>query len=89
MQMKNSDWTIQDNSLKRTFKFKDFKVAFSFMTVVSYLCEEHNHHPDWSNSYNTVSISLTTHDADSTVTDKDYKLAKAIDKASSQYEVKE
>ena len=85
--MKNSDWTIQDNSLKKTFKFKDFKEAFRFMTAVSVICEEHQHHPDWSNSYNKVMISLTTHDADNTLTDKDYKLAEAIDNSSMEFEL--
>lgn len=49
------------------------------MTRVAFLAEAHNHHPNWSNVYNTVNIELTTHDAGNVVTDKDRKLAAAID----------
>lgn len=72
-------WTEKDNKLSKTFKFKDFKEAFGFMTRVAFLAEEMNHHPDWSNTYNTVKIELTTHDKGNTVTQKDRDLAKAID----------
>lgn len=72
-------WTEEDNKLKRTFKFDDFTTAFAFMTRVAFLAESHAHHPNWSNVYNTVEIELTTHDAGNKVTDKDRKLAKAID----------
>jgi 4a-hydroxytetrahydrobiopterin dehydratase len=73
-------WTHENNQLKRTFVFKDFIEAFGFMTKVAFLAEKMNHHPNWSNVYNRVEICLTTHDAGNTVTDKDYALAKAIDK---------
>lgn len=53
--------------------------AWSFMSQVALLAEKHNHHPDWYNSYNKVRIELTTHDTGS-ITEKDYELAKAIDK---------
>jgi 4a-hydroxytetrahydrobiopterin dehydratase len=72
-------WTEEDNRLKKTFRFKDFQEAFSFMTRVAFLAEKHNHHPNWSNVYNTVTIELTTHDAGNVVTEKDHKLAAAID----------
>lgn len=72
-------WTEQDNKLTRSFKFKDFIGAFSFMTKVAFVAEKMNHHPTWSNTYNTVDIALNTHDAGNTVTEKDHKLAKAID----------
>jgi 4a-hydroxytetrahydrobiopterin dehydratase len=72
-------WTEEDNRLKKTFVFKDFQEAFAFMTRVAFLAEAQNHHPNWSNVYNQVSIELTTHDAGNVVTDKDRKLAKAID----------
>lgn len=49
------------------------------MTRVAFLAEAHNHHPNWSNVYNRVEIELTTHDAGNVVTEKDRKLAKAID----------
>lgn len=72
-------WIEEDNRLKKTFKFSDFQEAFSFMTRVAFLAESHNHHPNWSNVYNLVEIELTTHDAGNVVTEKDRKLAKAID----------
>lgn len=72
-------WTEKDNKLQRTFIFKDFSEAFAFMTRVALLAEKHNHHPDWSNVYNKVHISLSTHDAGNTITDKDRELAAAID----------
>jgi 4a-hydroxytetrahydrobiopterin dehydratase len=72
-------WTEANNKLHRNYKFKDFSQAFSFMTRVALLAEKHNHHPTWTNTYNQVDIYLTTHDADNTVTDKDRKLAEAID----------
>ena len=72
-------WKEEDNRLKRTFEFSDFTEAFAFMTRVAFLAESHGHHPNWSNVYNTVNIELTTHDAGNVVTEKDRKLAKAID----------
>ena len=72
-------WVEKNNKLSRTFKFEDFQEAFAFMTRVAFLAEKHDHHPNWSNVYNTVVIELTTHDAGNTVTEKDRKLAKAID----------
>ena len=73
------EWAEQDNRLKKTFKFKDFSEAFSFMTRVALIAEKMDHHPYWSNVYNTVNIELSTHDAGDIVTDKDRKMAKAID----------
>ena len=67
------------DALTRDFKFKDFSEAFAFMTRVALLAQSANHHPEWSNVYNKVSIRLTTHDADG-VTTKDVALAEAIDK---------
>lgn len=72
-------WKEIENSLTRDFEFKDFDTAWEFMTQVAELAKEHNHHPTWSNVYNKVYISLTTHDAGNTVTEKDRKLAAAID----------
>jgi 4a-hydroxytetrahydrobiopterin dehydratase len=66
-------WTEADNKLTRNFTFK------AFMSRVALLAEKQNHHPDWTNVYNRVTISLTTHDAGNTVTEKDQKLAAAID----------
>jgi len=73
-------WTEENNQLKKTFKFKNFSEAFAFMTRVAMIAEKMNHHPEWKNVYNTVEISLRTHDAGNTVTEKDRKLAEAIDK---------
>lgn len=72
-------WTEKNNQLQKSFQFKDFTRAFSFMTRVAFAAEKMNHHPNWSNVYNRVEIALCTHDAGNTVTDKDQKLAKLID----------
>ncbi len=71
-------WIEQDHSMHREFTFADFSEAWGFMTRVALEAEKRNHHPDWSNSWNTVKISLTSHDA-GRVTDRDRDLAEAID----------
>lgn len=71
-------WIEENNKLKATFKFKNFIEAFGFMTEVAFYAEKQNHHPNWSNVYNTVSFELHTHDAGNKVTEKDHKLAEAI-----------
>lgn len=73
-------WTETNNSLQRTFTFKDFSEAFAFMTRVALLAEKHDHHPEWNNVWNKVEITLRTHSAGNVVTEKDRKLAAAIDK---------
>ena len=73
-------WKEADNKLKRTFKFKDFSEAFGFMARVALIAEKMDHHPNWSNVYNVVEIELCTHSEGNTVTEKDKKLAKEIDK---------
>ena len=73
-------WREENNRLKKTFEFKDFVEAFGFMSSVALIAEKMNHHPNWTNVYNKVSFELNTHDAGNTVTDKDRKLADAIDK---------
>ena len=73
-------WKEENNTLSKTFKFANFIDAFAFMTRVALLAEKQDHHPNWSNVYNTVTINLTTHDAGDVVTEKDRKLAAAIDK---------
>jgi 4a-hydroxytetrahydrobiopterin dehydratase len=73
-------WKETDNKLIRDFEFKSFVEAFGFITQVAIIAEKQNHHPHWSNVYNKVSIELSTHDAGDVVTEKDYHLAKAIDK---------
>lgn len=70
-------WALADGALHRTYEFADFAEAFAFMTRVAPLAEQANHHPDWSNSYNKVTIDLISHDV-GTLTDRDVHLAKAI-----------
>jgi len=72
-------WKEENNKLQQTFKFKDFVEAFGFMSKVALIAEKMNHHPEWKNVYNKVEITLTTHDEGNTITEKDRKLAKAID----------
>ena len=71
-------WIEKDNSLYRKFEFANFAEAFEFMTKVATVAERQNHHPDWSNSWNIVEISLCSHDK-GTVTQRDHDLANAID----------
>lgn len=75
-------WQESDNKLYRKFQFADFSEAFAFMTRVAMEAEKMNHHPLWTNVWNTVEIWLSTHDAGNVVTDKDKELAKRIDKLS-------
>lgn len=75
-----TNWTEKDNALYGSFTFKDFSEAFAFMTRVALLAETQNHHPRWTNVWNKVEVWLNTHDAGDVVTDKDRKLAAAIDK---------
>jgi 4a-hydroxytetrahydrobiopterin dehydratase len=73
------NWAEKDNTLYRKFEFADFSEAFAFMTRVALAAEKMNHHPKWTNVWNTVEVWLSTHDAGDIVTEKDRKLAKAID----------
>lgn len=77
--MTNLPWIETDNALQKEFSFKDFNEAFSFMTAVALESEKMNHHPWWSNVWNTVQIRLNTHDAGNIVTDKDHRLSEKID----------
>ena len=72
-------WKEENNKLTRTFTFADFSEAWAFMSRVALVAEKQNHHPEWTNVYNRVTINLSTHDAGDVVTDKDRKLAVAID----------
>jgi len=76
---KLSGWTVNEGAgeLVRSFKFKDFSEAFGFMTRVAMLADKADHHPDWSNAYNKVEITLSTHDAGG-LTEKDVDLAEKI-----------
>lgn len=73
-------WTYQSKSkaIAKTFKFKDFSQAWGFMSRVALAAESANHHPEWTNVYNTVDVTLSTHDAGG-LTAKDVKLAAAMD----------
>lgn len=75
-------WTLEDGgkAIVRDLKFANFRAAFAFMTEVALAAEKMNHHPEWSNVYNKISIRLTTHDAGA-LTEKDIALAKSIEKA--------
>lgn len=73
-------WKEENNKLYRKFTFADFSEAFAFMTRVGMIAEKMNHHPEWKNVWNSVEIWLSTHDAGDVVTEKDRKLAAAIDK---------
>lgn len=79
------NWTFGENTIKRDFKFKTFVEAFSFMTAIALEVEKVDHHPDWSNSYNKVSIALSTHTAEG-VTNKDIELAGMISNTYKKYE---
>ena len=72
-----SGWLFREGALHREFVFVDFEQAFSFMAAVATVAESMNHHPDWSNSWNKVSISLKSHDVGK-VTDRDVALAERI-----------
>lgn len=73
-------WKEDNNQLVKSFIFTNFIDAFSFITKVALIAEKMNHHPYWENSYNKVTIRLSTHDAGDIVTSKDHDLAKEIDK---------
>lgn len=73
-------WKESNDQLYRKFEFKDFNEAFAFMTRVAMIAEKMDHHPTWTNTWNTVEVWLSTHSAGNTVTEKDKKLAAAMDK---------
>lgn len=72
-------WKVVNGKLRKSFEFKDFIEAFSFMTRVAMHAEKMNHHPEWFNVYNKVNIDLVTHDLNG-ISNYDMKLAKAINK---------
>lgn len=76
-------WQETGNTLYKKFQFNNFSEAFAFMTRVAMEAEKMNHHPLWTNVWNTVEIWLSTHDAGDNITDKDRKLARRIDELSS------
>ena len=80
-----ASWTLEENTIVRNFKFKTFVDAFSFMTAIALIAEKMNHHPDWSNSYNKVNVTLTTHEANG-ITPRDFDLAGSIDRIWKNYQ---
>ena len=71
---KLSGWSVVKGNLHRVFEFKDFSAAFGFMARVALAAEKMDHHPDWSNSWNKVTVDLSTHSADG-LTKNDFELA--------------
>lgn len=71
-------WAMEGDALAKTFKFGSFREAMSFMVRVGFEAEAMDHHPDWTNVYNRVTIRLNTHDAGGKVTAKDVTLAQKI-----------
>lgn len=71
-------WTLENGKLHRDFRFASFVEAFGFMTRVALVAEKMDHHPEWSNVYDRVSVDLTTHDAGG-ITELDFRLAAAMD----------
>jgi 4a-hydroxytetrahydrobiopterin dehydratase len=78
-----SGWTIQNGKLHREYKFPDFAHAFGFMATAAIQVEKINHHPEWLNVYNRVTVDLTTHDSGG-ITQKDIELARALDTIASK-----
>ncbi len=78
------EWSLDGNSIHRELKFKNFVEAFSFMTAVALQAEKMDHHPDWTNVYNQVSIHLSTHSAGG-VTKNDFELAGIIETVAANY----
>lgn len=72
-------WKEENQKLCKTFVFKDFSEAFAFITRVAMLAEQHQHHPTLINTWNTVELQWCTHEAQNTITEKDYQLANATD----------
>ena len=72
-------WSLVNGKLQRELRFADFSEAFGFMSRVALAAEAMGHHPEWSNVYNRVSVTLRTHDAGDRVTELDVKLARLLD----------
>ena len=71
-------WDHVDGALETSFEFKDFKEAFSVMTRIAFECEAQNHHPEWTNVYNTLQIRLNTHDVNG-ISATDFECAAQIE----------
>ncbi len=73
------NWIEQNNKLQKTFVFKSFVEAIAWMSKASLIIDKMDHHPEWTNIYNRVQVSLSTHDAGNIVTEKDTMLAEELD----------
>lgn len=73
------EWSFEGDKIHRTFSFKDFREAITFLMRVGFLAEDQQHHPEIFNVYNRVTVSLCTHEAGDKVTESDLKLAEAIE----------
>lgn len=74
-----NEWSVVSDRLEKEFEFKDFSEALVFINELARICEQQNHHPEINWVYNKVRLSLSTHDANDTITEKDLKLSKTID----------
>jgi 4a-hydroxytetrahydrobiopterin dehydratase len=74
-----TNWTNNENSLEKTYRFDTFESAMEFMQQAALIISEADHHPTWTNTYNQIYVSLSTHDAGNNVTEKDWTLAHALD----------
>jgi 4a-hydroxytetrahydrobiopterin dehydratase len=85
-ELAKSGWTHRDKKIRKEFKFANFRDAFAFMTRCALEIEKMDHHPEWFNVYNKLTVELTTHDAGD-VTSKDVELAGIMDRVYSRYKI--
>ena len=74
-----ADWSVVDGKLHKTFKFKTFAQAIGWMVAVGIAADKMDHHPEWSNVYNRVTVNLVTHDLDNSISTWDVQLARKMD----------
>jgi 4a-hydroxytetrahydrobiopterin dehydratase len=79
-----SGWSVAGGRLHRTYRFRDFKAAFGWMTSAALAAEKADHHPDWSNSWRDVTVDLVTHDAKG-ITAKDVELAQVFEELAAPF----
>ncbi len=75
-----SGWARAGNAITRQYQFKDFRAAMWFLNAAAAVADQMDHHPEWTNVYNRVTVNLSTHDAGG-VTERDITLAEAMDRA--------
>ena len=81
-----TSWSLLDGKLCKHYTFTNFETAFSYMTKVALLAEEHDHHPEWFNVYSKLEVALVTHDAGG-ITEKDFALARDMDEILRAYPI--